>query len=98
MPHRGAHQTADIGEQGSVSIVEAPEQLGGALDIGQQEGDLAFRQLPLRLQLRADEADGHDPVLLGRPQQPGARTVRAPSSSNATWLNRERAFRTCAAS
>jgi len=26
MPHRSAHQTADIGEQGSVSIVEAPEQ------------------------------------------------------------------------
>ena len=27
-PHGGAHQTADIGEQGSVSIVKAPEQLG----------------------------------------------------------------------
>jgi hypothetical protein len=74
-PHRGAHQPADIGEQGSVSIVEAPEQLGGALDIGQQEGDLALRQLPLREQLRADEADGHDPVLLGRPQQSRARLV-----------------------
>ena len=35
MPHGRAHQTTDIGEQGSVSIVEAPEQLGGALDIGQ---------------------------------------------------------------
>jgi hypothetical protein len=73
--HRGAHQTADIREQGSVAIVEAPEQLGGALDIGQQEGDRAFRQLPLRLQLRADEADGHDPVLLARPQQSHARLV-----------------------
>ena len=27
-PHRGAHQTPDIGEQGGVSLVEAPEQLG----------------------------------------------------------------------
>ena len=26
-PHRGAHQTADIAEQGRVSIVETPEQL-----------------------------------------------------------------------
>jgi hypothetical protein len=34
MPHRGAHQTADIGEQGSVAIGKASEQLGGALDIG----------------------------------------------------------------
>jgi hypothetical protein len=33
-PHRRAHQTTDIGEHGTVSIVEAPEQLGGALDIG----------------------------------------------------------------
>src|SRR4029450_8721770 len=63
------------GEQRSVSIVEASEQFGGALDIGQQEGDRAFRQLPLWLQLRADEADGHDPVLLARPQQPHARLV-----------------------
>jgi hypothetical protein len=74
-PHRGAHQPADIGEQGSVSIVEAPEQLGGALDIGQQEGDLPLRQLPLRLQLRADEADRHDPVLLRCPQQSRSRLV-----------------------
>ena len=36
---------------------------------------MALRQLPLRLQLRADEADGHDPVLHGRPQQAGARPV-----------------------
>ena len=36
---------------------------------------MARRQLPLRLQLRADEADGHDPVLLGRSQQPAARPV-----------------------
>jgi hypothetical protein len=48
-PHRGTHQTADIGEQRWVAIVESPEQLGGALDIGQQEGDRAFRQLLLRL-------------------------------------------------
>ena len=75
MPHRGTHQTADIGEQGGVSIVEAPEQLGGALDIGQQEGDRALRQFPLRLQLRTDKADGHDPMLLGRLQQPRARPV-----------------------
>lgn len=27
-PHGGADQTPDIGEQGGVSIVEAPEQLG----------------------------------------------------------------------
>jgi hypothetical protein len=27
-PHRGAHQAADIGEQGRVSIVKATEQLG----------------------------------------------------------------------
>jgi hypothetical protein len=27
-PHRGAHEAADIGEQGGVSIVKAPEQLG----------------------------------------------------------------------
>lgn len=31
---------------------------------------MAFRQLPLRLQLSADEADGHDPMLLGSSQQP----------------------------
>jgi hypothetical protein len=27
-PHRGAHEAADIGEHGGVSIVKAPEQLG----------------------------------------------------------------------
>ena len=27
-PHRGAHQTPDIGEESGVSIVEAPEQPG----------------------------------------------------------------------
>ena len=27
-PHRGAHQTPDIGEQGGISIVKAPKQLG----------------------------------------------------------------------
>ena len=75
LPHRGAHQPADIVEQGRVSIVEAREQLGRALDIGQQEGDVARRELALRLQLRADEADRHDPVLLGRPQQPTPRPV-----------------------
>ena len=32
-------------------------------------------QLALRLQLRADETDGHDPVLHGRPQQAAARPV-----------------------
>jgi hypothetical protein len=36
---------------------------------------MTFRQLPLRLQLRTDEADRHDPVLLGRPQEPAARAV-----------------------
>ena len=36
---------------------------------------MAFRQLPLRLQLRSDEADGHDPVLHGGPQQPGPRPI-----------------------
>ena len=75
IPHRRAHQAADIGEQGGVAIVKAPEQLGRALDIGQQERDVALRQLALRLQLGADEADGHDAVLLGRPQQPAARPV-----------------------
>jgi len=30
------------------------------------------------LQLRADEADRHDPVLLGRPQQPAARPIARP--------------------
>ena len=64
--HRGAHDTADITEQAGVPIAEAPEQFGRALDIGQQERDLAFGELSLRLQLGADEADGHDAVLLGR--------------------------------
>ena len=36
---------------------------------------MALRQLALRLQLRADEPDGHDPVLHGRPQQAAARPV-----------------------
>src|SRR5215212_621403 len=36
---------------------------------------MARRQLQVRLQLRADEANRHDPVLLGRSQQPAARPV-----------------------
>ena len=40
-----------------------------------QERDLSCRELSLRLQLGADEAERHDPVLLGRPQQAVARPV-----------------------
>ena len=58
-----------------VLVAEAVQQLGRALDVGQQERHVARRQLPLGLQLRADEADRHDPVLLGRVQQPAARPV-----------------------
>jgi hypothetical protein len=36
---------------------------------------VAFRQPPLWFQLRADEADGHDPVLLSCPKEPVARPV-----------------------
>ena len=75
LAHRGADQAAHVAEQRRVPIAEAREQLGRTLDIGQQEGDLARGELALRLQLRADEADRHDPVLLGRPQQPAARPV-----------------------
>ena len=57
------------------SIAEALEQPRRALDVGQQEGDVARRELALRLELRADEPDRHDPVLLGRPQQPVASLV-----------------------
>jgi hypothetical protein len=49
--------------------LKAAEQLGRAFEVGQQERDVAFGQLALRLQLRADETDGHDAVLHGRPQQ-----------------------------
>jgi hypothetical protein len=55
--------------------VQAPEQLGGAFEIGEQQRDLAARKLALRLQLRAEEPDGHDPVLLRGPQQPDARAI-----------------------
>ena len=51
------------------------KQLSGAFEVGQQERDVARRQLALRLQLRADETDGHDPVLHRRPQQAVARAV-----------------------
>ena len=74
-PHRGAHAAANVREQGGVLIVQAAEQLGRALDVGQQERDVTLRQLALWLQLRADEPDRHDAVLLGRPQQPVARPV-----------------------
>ena len=73
--HRGAHETADVGEQRRVELVEASKQLGGALEVGQQKGDVTFRQLPLRLQLCADEADRNDAVLPGRSQEPRARAV-----------------------
>ena len=36
---------------------------------------MALRQPSLGFELCADEADGHDSVLLGRPQQPIARPV-----------------------
>ena len=69
--HGGAQEAADVGEQRRVSVVERPEQLRRALDVGEQEGDDARGELLLRSQLGADEADGDDPVLLGGPQQPG---------------------------
>lgn len=67
-PHRGAHQPPYIGEQARVLIVEAREQVGRTLDVSQQEGEVPCRELALRLQLRTDETDRHDPVLLRRPQ------------------------------
>src|SRR5829696_38565 len=57
-----AHTSADIREHRRVLVTELPEQFGRALDIRQEERDLAPRQLPLRVQLRADEANRHDPV------------------------------------
>jgi len=75
LAHRAAHPAADVGEQDGVAVAEAMQQVGRALDVGEQEGEVALRQLALRLQLGADEADRHDPVLLGRPQQPVARAV-----------------------
>ena len=95
---RGPHQPADVASSGGVTVAEAAEQLGRALDVGQQEGDVAGGQLALRLQLRADEADRHDPVLLGRPSSRLRARSRAASSSNATWPNRASALRTCEAS
>ena len=97
-PHRGAHEAADIGKQGGVSIVKAAEQLGRAFEVGQQERDVAFGQLALRLQLRADETDGHMPCFIAALSRRLRARSRALSSSNTTWLNRARAFRTCAAS
>src|SRR5919109_580552 len=66
--HCRAHNAADVTEHAGIPIAEATEQVGRALDIGQQERDLTRRELELWLQLRADEADRHDAVFLGRPQ------------------------------
>jgi hypothetical protein len=74
-PDRGSNQAPDLGEKPGVSLAESREHLGRAFDVRQQEGHIASRQLPLRFELGADEPDGHDPVLLCRPQQPKARPV-----------------------
>ena len=76
LAHRGAHRAGGRRRAAArVAVVEAREQLGRALDVGQQEGDVTLRQLPLRLQLGADESDRDDAVLRGRPQQPRPRLV-----------------------
>ena len=75
LPHGGAHPAANGGDQRRVPIAKTHEQIGRALEIDQQERDVAARQLPLRSKLGADESDRHDPVLLRRPQEPVARPV-----------------------
>ena len=74
LPHGRARCAAHIGEQRGVPVLEAREQFGRALDIRQQKRDVALRQLPLRLQLRADEPDRARP----RASRPPARAASAP--------------------
>jgi hypothetical protein len=74
-PHRRPHPAADLGDELRVLVPELREELRRALQIGQEERDVALGQPALGLELRADEPDRHDAVLVGRPQQPDARPV-----------------------
>ena len=71
-PHRAADEAARIGQQRCVAVAEALHQSGRVLDVGQQERHRAGGQdaLALPAELAVHEADRHDPVLLGGPQQP----------------------------
>ena len=69
-----ARRTAASSER--VPVFEAREELGRALDVREQERDVPLRQLPLRLQLGADESDRDDAVWRAeRPQEPRPRLV-----------------------
>ena len=67
-------------------VAQPIDEAGGVLDVGHQHGEEAGRQrgrsagtaLPegaLRVELAGDEAERHDPVLLGGVEQPLARSL-----------------------
>src|SRR5439155_16786088 len=75
--HRGPNDVLDVFQQVRVAIAELPEKNGGALDVGEQEGDESAgergwggRMCALGPQLAGDEPDGHDAMLLRGVQQP----------------------------
>jgi hypothetical protein len=71
-------EVAGLGQDRGPAVAETLEEGGRGLDVGEQEGDQANRQAagrPPRAELAGDEADRHDAVLLGRPQQAGAGPV-----------------------
>ena len=71
----GALDATELRQQRRVPIVELSQKRGRVLEIGHQQGDESPRQLPLWLQLRADEPDRDDPELLRCSEQPRAGPV-----------------------
>jgi hypothetical protein len=85
--HRGVSEDRPhVVDELAVARTQAMDQGGGTFDVGHQHRHEAgrelhrfscpeFPELTLRLQLTGDEPDRHDPVLLGRAQQPLAGTL-----------------------
>ena len=79
-PDARPHDRANVAQNTRVGVAELPQQAGRVLDIRQQEGHGPARQLAdagrARLaQLPVEEPERNDAVLLGRPQQPLARSL-----------------------
>jgi hypothetical protein len=77
-PRRGlAQHPPNVAEQCRIGVVELVQEGRGALDVGEQEGQLAGRERRLlrQPQLPGDEPDRDDAVAPGRVEQPGPRPV-----------------------
>ena len=96
--HSGSHQAADIGEQGCVSILEAPEQLGRALRSVRRNVTWPFGSRRCGSSCALMKPMGMIPCFLAALSSRLRARSLAASSSKATWLKRARALRTCTAS